>query len=296
VSARNQSRQSLQPVAGSELPADWQLRFKQQALIASGGMGEVYRGEDLETGQPVAIKRVKPNQLSDNSAAVQRLIHEGELLRQLNHPNIVKVLATIETGEEAVIVMEFVSGGSLRELLNEEPQLAVARAVNIGLELADALARAHHLNVIHRDIKPENVLLAEDGTPRLTDFGLACLIQPGAGLRQDGVTLGTTAYLSPEAWRGEELDARSDIWSFGVLLYEMLAGRPPFMGQHVVALLTAVLNEPQPDLSRLRPDAPPPLIDLLKQMLIKEREQRIDSMRQVAAGLELIRRRLSPFR
>jgi hypothetical protein len=163
ISPRSQPRKSPPPVAQPGPPADWQLRFKQQTLIASGGIGEVYRGQDLETGQLVAIKRVKPNQLFDNSAAVQRLIHEGELLRQLNHPNIVKVLATIETGEEAIIVMEYVPGGSLRELLNEEPQLPLARAVNIGLELADALASLADVRqgLAHRELMQAQLALEE---------------------------------------------------------------------------------------------------------------------------------------
>ena len=280
------------PTVSAQLIAElaWSQRFIKQTLIASGSMGEVYRGQDLESGQMVAIKQVKPNLVVDNSEAVQRLIEEGELLRQLNHPNIVKVLATIEAEGQPVIVMEYVPGGSLRELLKQQPQLPLAKALNISLELADALARAHHLKVIHRDLKPENVLLAADGTPRLTDFGLAHLTQPGAGLNQDGVIVGTTSYMSPEAWRGEELDARSDIWSFGVLLYELLAGRPPFTGQHLIALMTAVLNDPLPELAQFRADAPPPLVELIKQMLVKPRERRIDSMRQVAAKLELIQR------
>jgi serine/threonine-protein kinase len=265
-------------------------RFAQQKLIARGGMGEVYQGYDTETSRLVAIKRLKPELLADNPDAVQRLRREGEILQQLNHPNIVKVLDTIDLAAQPVIIMEYVPGGSLQDLLKKQPRLPLEQVLTIALELADALARAHHQGVIHRDIKPSNVLLAEDGSPRLSDFGIAYLARSTERLTQEGAILGTTVYLSPEAWRGEELDQRSDIWSFGALLYEMLAGWPPFNGEQVAAVVAAILHQPVPDLYQVRANVPSGLIELIEQMLTKERSLRIDSMRQVAAGLELIRR------
>jgi len=214
-------------------------------------------------------------------------------LRQLNHPNIVKMLAMFESGGQPVIVMEYMPGGSLQDVLKAEPQLPAEQVVAIGLELADALARVHHLGILHRDLKPGNVLLTADGSPRLTDFGVARLAAPQESrLTQEGAILGTSVYLSPEAWRGEELDTRSDVWSFGAVLYEMLAGQPPFFAPQITAVLTATLNNPLPNLRQFRPDAPPALVELIQHMLVKEREQRIDSMRQVAAGLEIIQRDL----
>lgn len=268
-------------------------RFIQEDLIATGGMGEVYRGRDTETGQPVAIKRLRADLLAHNPEAVRRLIREGEILRQLNHPNIVKMLATLENAGQPIIVMEYVPGGSLQKLLDMQPQLPLERVVDIGLELADALVRVHHVGILHRDLKPANVLLADDGTPRLTDFGVAYLGWQTSRITQEGAILGTSVYMSPEAWRGEKLDARSDIWSFGILLYEMLAGQPPFAAENPVAIMTAILNEPVPTLSQFRPDTPPALAELVKQMLAKARELRIDSMRQVAAGLEIIQRSIA---
>jgi predicted Ser/Thr protein kinase len=268
-------------------------RFIKENLIATGGMGQVYLGRDTTTGRPVAIKRLKPELVAHHPEAVQRLIREGEILRQLNHPNIVKVLALIEAEDQPMIVMEYVPGGSLKDLLEQQLQLPCDRTLQIGLELADALARVHHLGILHRDLKPANVLLAADGTPRLTDFGVAYLAQKDSKLTQEGAILGTTAYLSPEAWRGETLDARSDVWSFGAVLYEMLAGQPPFAAENAVAIMTAILTQPLPDLGDLRPDAPAALTELVRQMLVKERDLRLDSMRQVAAGLEVIRRSLA---
>ena len=174
--------------------------------------------------------------------------------------------------------------------LKKEPQPPLEHVLDLSLELADALARAHHLGILHRDIKPANVLLAEDGSPRLTDFGIAFLGHQETQLTQAGAILGTVAYLSPEACRGEVLDHRSDIWSFGVLLFEMLAGQTLFKKPHIAATLTAILDEQIPDLTEIRPDLPLALLELVKQMLVKDREQRIASMRQVAATLEIVRK------
>ncbi len=273
-----------------------QGRFRQKELIATGGYGEVYRGEDTETEQVVVIKRLKPELVTRQPDVVARFVREGELLRQLNHPNIVQMLATetIQFGEESegdqCLIMEYVAGGSLRDLLDKEGWLSVARTVAIALELADALSRAHHLDIIHRDLKPGNVLLAEDGTPRLTDFGIARMMQrEGTQLTQDGAMVGTVDYMSPEACRGEVLDGRSDIWSFGILLYEMLTGKLPFQREHITATIFAVLDEPTPALLTLRSDVPPALVRLIEGMLVKDREGRNGRMRQVAAELDRIR-------
>jgi serine/threonine protein kinase len=284
-----QTEIKAKPLFGTAL-GSVEVRFVEETLLATGGMGQIYLGRDVETGQPVAIKRLKAELVAQNREATKRFIREGEALSRLNHPNIVKVLATFTDKEQPVIVMEYVPGGSLEDLLDRQSQLPVERVLEIGLELADALTRVHHLGIIHRDLKPANVLLAEDGTPRLTDFGVAYLAQPDTRLTREGTILGTSVYLSPEAWRSETLDARSDVWSFGTLLYEMLAGRPPFAAEHPVAIMTTILNDPVPDLHQFRPDTPPTLVELIEQMLVKEREQRLDSMRQVAAGLELIQR------
>jgi DNA-binding SARP family transcriptional activator/predicted ATPase/predicted Ser/Thr protein kinase len=289
---------ALLEALGAEVPPGSALRpafqrFLPEQLIATGGMGEVYRGRDLQTNRPVAIKRLKPELAAQNPAAVQRLIREGEILGQLNHPNIVKILASYEQDQQPVIVMEYISGGTLGDLLKREGQLELAQVLNLSLELADALVRVHHLGILHRDLKPANILLAEDGTPRLTDFGVAYLAWRETRLTQAGAILGTTVYLSPEAWRGEELNMSSDVWSFGSVLYEMLAGRPPFAAESVIAIMTAILNDPPPDLRTFRPDTPPALVELIKHMLVKDRTLRIDSMRQVAAALEVIQRSLA---
>src|SRR5512147_2591731 len=148
-------------------------RYQIGQLIGSGGMGNVFIGTDVLTGETVAIKQLRVEARGNMPQLVERFKREGEALRRLNHPNIVKVLATSDEGDQHFIVMEYVSGGSLADLLIAQPKLPFERVVSIGLELSDALSRAHHLHILHRDIKPANILLAEDGTPRLTDFGIA---------------------------------------------------------------------------------------------------------------------------
>jgi serine/threonine protein kinase len=220
---------------------------------------------------------------------ITRFKREAEILRQLNHPNIVKLLDTVGEGENLMIVMEYMPGGSLRDLLDKTPQLPLSQTITIALELADALARTHHRHIVHRDLKPANVLIAQDGTPRLTDFGIARLAQGHTHLTTQGATLGTVAYMSPEALKGEELDARTDVWSFGVMVLEMLCGRNPFDKLHLAPTLAAILQEPLPQVAQVCPDIPPRLAELLQTMLIRDRAERQGSMRAAAAALEEVK-------
>jgi serine/threonine-protein kinase len=264
-------------------------RFVQQAFFRSGGQGDVYLGRDLQTGEQVIIKRLKPEVTLADPALIARFKREGDLLRRLDHPNIVRVLDAIVDGGEHLIVMEYVPGGDLRDLLARKSQLPISQALSIALELADALSRTHHLGVIHRDLKPANVLLAEDGTPRLSDFGLARLRQSETRLTQTGTVMGSPIYMSPEACMGEEVGKRADIWSLGIMLYEMVAGRPPFFSENVTTVLYQILSSPTPNIKEIRADAPSALVLLLDQMLVKDPRMRMKSVRQVAAELEVIR-------
>lgn len=256
-------------------------------LIGQGAMGTVYRGLDQQTGELVAIKHLKPDLLAANPRQLDRFAREGELLRQLNHPNIVKVLAAVVDNQQHYIIMEYVQGGSLRDLLDAEPRLPIPRVLSIAIDVADALTRTHRLNVIHRDLKPANVLLAQDNTPRLTDFGLAFL-EDGAHLTQSGALVGTIDYIPPEACQGKALDRRIDIWAFGVMLFEMLTGQRPFTGSNLYATITAIMTTPTPDLLHFRPDVNDALADLVYRMLQKDPQQRIPSTRLVGAELEAI--------
>lgn len=266
-------------------------RFEIGPSIGGGATGSVHSGVDTRTGQKVAIKALRAELIASMPDLVERFRREGEVLRMLDHPNIVKVLATIDDGNRHYIVMEYVSGGSLAGLLQRQAQLPLERAVAISLELADALSRAHHLGILHRDIKPGNILLAGDGTPRLTDFGLARLSSFTA-LTQAGAVLGTFNYLSPEACENRRLDARSDLWSFGVVLYEMLTGRLPFDGDSPLEILQAIKNQPLPDPGWYREGLPPELLGLVGRLLMKDQAARLPSARQAGAELEAIQMKI----
>ncbi len=255
--------------------------------IGQGAMGTVYRGRDSLTGQPVAIKMLDRSRVANDPQLVERFRREGEALRQLSHPNIVQLLATDEKEGHHYLVMELIEGGDLLDFLGTQPQPPLPRVLSIALDLSDALIRAHRLNILHRDIKPANVLLDANGRPKLTDFGIARLGEEST-LTQHGAVLGTVAYLSPEACQGEPLDERADIWAFGLLLYEMLAGERPFAKPTSAATLMAILQEPVPDIGTIRHDLPPALTKLLDQMLRKDKNERMASVRLVGAALEAI--------
>ena len=260
-------------------------RFELHGLLGRGGMGEVYRATDKQTGETVAVKALNPEVLEHDPSLLERFVREGEALRQLNHPNIVRMVAAVEEEGRHYLVMEFVEGGSLRDMLDSRGCLSASEVVKIALEVADALTRAHHLKIIHRDLKPANVLLAKDNTPHLADFGIAH-VQDSSHLTQSGTLIGTVDYLSPEVCQGEQPNELSDIWAFGVMLFEMLSGKLPFEGKSMTAKITAILHQPVPDLTKFAPEIPNALIDLIYRMLEKDHHQRIPSVRLVAADLE----------
>lgn len=263
-------------------------RFECLEEIGAGAMGTVYLGRDILDDSKVAIKELKPEVVKEDPELVERFEREGEALRKLNHPSIVKVLASVEEGDNHYIVMEYVDGGSLRDLLKEKEQLPINQILEIALDLSDALARAHRLNIIHRDIKPDNVLIADDGTPRLTDFGIA-RIGDTSQITQSGVIMGTLAYLSPEALSGIQIDQRADLWAFGVMLYEMCAGRRPFESESTGGLLAGIIHGSVPDLLQFRAYedfGSWGLPGLIYWMLEKEREERPNSARLVGALVE----------
>ena len=255
--------------------------------LGRGVMGKVYRATDSQTGERVAVKALDPAVVGSSAEISERFRREGEVLRQLNHPNIVKMIASFEEAGRSYLVMEYVPGGSLQDLLIAQKRLPSRRVIQISLDLADALTRTHRLGIIHRDLKPANILLAEDGTPRLTDFGCAFL-SDWTPLTQAGVVVGTAHYLSPEACCGEPVDARADIWALGVTVFELLSGQRPFAGSNFTATITAILMQPAPSLPALVPDVPQPLVALVQRMLEKDPRKRISSVELVGAELEAI--------
>jgi serine/threonine-protein kinase len=277
---------ALAPAAApQELEADAE-RFELLELVAEGGMGEVYCGLDHHTGQRVAIKRLKAGTGAGQAELLARFTREAEILRRLDHPNIVKMLAVMEGAEQHSIVMEYVAGGSLRRELRQRPVLPPVEALLLTLEIADALSGAHRLRVIHRDIKPENVLIALDGSVKLADFGLARI--GDRSFTAPGTVLGTVAYLSPEVLGGQEVDARTDLWSLGIVLFEMSSGVRPFVAPTPGATLSAILEQPVPSLHSVCPSAPARLVALTSRLLQKDRERRSASAEEVVREVEAI--------
>jgi serine/threonine protein kinase len=261
-------------------------RYQILEKLGQGGMGEVYKALDTQTQRFVAIKQLR-SQIANDATILERFKREGQALSDLNHPNIVKMLDMIQEGSGYFLVTEFIEGGDLSTLLSEVGKLPVQQALKMGLELADALSRAHHLGIIHRDIKPANVLIANDGTLRLTDFGVARMASEER-LTGTGIAVGTLDYLPPEAVNGDPVDARADLWSFGVMLYEMLTGQRPFTGSTTMIMLTSILQAEVKDIRDYSQEAPAALNELIQQMLQKDRSKRTRSARQVGAALEAI--------
>jgi serine/threonine-protein kinase len=260
-------------------------RFEIGEKLGEGGMALVYVGRDTLTGQPVAIKRLRREAVIKNPEQQERFRREALVLAELKHPNIVDVLDTAIHEDDYYIIMEFIKGGTLRERMDETKRLPVIYAANIALDISDALARAHRLGIIHRDVKLDNVLLSETSVPYLGDFGQAH-ITDASPLTRPGQVIGTLTYIPPELLNGKRADRRSDIWSFGVMLYEMLTGFRPFMGANVATLITAIVSQPTPDIRKLRPDCPERLAMIVHAMLEKEPDDRPFTIREVSLQLE----------
>lgn len=258
-------------------------RYKVSSHLGKGAMGVVYRANDTKDGKDVALK-VIASEIIIEPDILERFKREGETLRQLKHPNIVEFIDAFEHEEYYVIVMEYVSGGSLHDLISKGA-FSIEESNRIALGLCDALIRSHNLGIIHRDLKPENILLTKEGTPKLADFGVARLNE-GTRMTRSGTQVGTPYYMAPEAWEGKVLDAQADIWSLGVVIFEMLTGKVPFGGDTGAAVMNKVLTTNPPNLRTLRNEIPSAMVRIVSRMLTRDKKRRYQTMREIALDLE----------
>jgi serine/threonine protein kinase len=275
-------------------------RYEIRSKLGEGGMGEVYLARDRKLDRKVALK-ILPAEVAANRDRMRRFVQEAKAASALNHPNIITIYEIDESGATHFIATEFIEGETLRDRLRHSPP-DLPQALDLANQVAAALAAAHKAGIIHRDIKPENIVVGSDDHVKVIDFGLAKLVQPRASefdsstptalqnKTESGTIMGTLAYMSPEQARGASLDQRTDIWSLGVVLYEMIAGRSPFAGETSSDTVVAILqNEPQ----SLAPAKGPEELDwILTKALTKDREDRYQTTREMLKDLRRLRQRL----
>ena len=288
--------------------------------IGEGGMGVVYKAEDTKLRRTVALKFLPP-ELTRDAKAKARFIHEAQAASALDHPNVCTV-HEIQEGPEGQLfmVMPYYEGSTLKEIIargvmtqpipvagkgcvparGQAPspaknQLSVTDAIDIALQVGEGLKEAHRKAIVHRDLKPANIFITHDHVAKILDFGIAKLAGAQTKLTKTGSTLGTIAYMSPEQAKGKEVDQRSDIWSFGVILYEMLTGKLPFRGEYDQAVLYAVINEEPEPLAKARPDAAEGLEQIVGQALAKDPANRYQTMKEFVADLQAVAEGFKPF-
>ncbi|MDX6383447.1 MAG: hypothetical protein QOK48_1020 [Blastocatellia bacterium] len=295
--------QFTEPSATPPTRTDLPPRYTIISFLGVGGMGEVYLAEDTRLGRKVAIKTL-PAEFTNDKERLRRFQQEARSASALNHPNL---LTIHEIGAESgahFIAAEYIDGETLRARIKRGP-LSIDEALDVAQQAAFALTAAHGAGIVHRDIKPENIMVRHDGIVKVLDFGLAKLLEDHAReiidheadtralvMTDPGKVLGTPAYMSPEQARGTEIDARTDIWSLGVVLYEMVAGRAPFHGETKSHTVVSILESEPPPLAILAPGAPAELQRIVRKALTKDRDSRYQTARDLMLDLKSLRRDL----
>jgi predicted ATPase/serine/threonine protein kinase len=291
ILANQASKESWKNLIGSTLS-----HYRVIEKLGGGGMGVVYKAEDTDLGRPVALKFL-PDDVAQDAQALSRLQREAKAASALNHPNIVTIYELGHLNGTHYIAMEIICGKTLRALISSGP-LPFRKAIVIATQIADALAKAHETGLIHRDLKPENLMVTHDGTAKILDFGLAKLPnQPSnsdgstlvRSLTDPGTVMGTVGYMSPEQANGDAVDFRSDQFSFGVVLYEMLNGHAAFQGRGKAEIMAAILRDQPEWLPSVRVQAPAPFFWILERCLAKDPNQRYASTRDLARDLATLR-------
>jgi TolB-like protein/Flp pilus assembly protein TadD len=269
--------------------------YKVLAKLGGGGMGVVYEAEDIRLGRRVALKFL-PEKLAGDERSLQRFQREARAASSLNHPNICTIYEVEEHDHHPVIVMELLEGKSLKQRISEGP-ISTDELLDFGIQTSDALEAAHAKGIIHRDMKPGNIFVVGRGRVKILDFGLAKVLSPHVAedqseeesLTLEGVIPGTTSYMSPEQVRGEEIDARSDLFSLGVVLYEMATGQRPFVGKNRVVLMNAVLNTKPSAPTEIKPSLPSGLDPIIAMGLEKDRERRYQHAADICSDLKRLK-------
>src|SRR6266571_1677725 len=281
-------------------------RYEIRSKIGAGGMGEVYLAQDTELDRKVALK-ILPAEVASQRNRMERFVREAKAAAALNHPNIAHIYEIGEHDGTNFISMEFIEGQTLRELIHGR-QTGLRKLLRYLQHAAEGLAKAHAAGIVHRDLKPENIMVTRDGHAKILDFGLAKLIetrrpsdtssevatailpQPS----QPGMVLGTVGYMSPEQAQGktDEIDQRSDIFSFGCILFEAVTGRKAFEGKDAVESLNKIIREPVSPISDLNPSAPADLQRVVRRCLAKDMDERYQTIKDVAIELKEVRREM----
>ncbi len=259
-------------------------RYRLEARIGAGGMSTVFRALDETLQRQVAIKLMS-REVAGDSGQLERFRREARAVAQLSHPHIVGVIDAGEDGGRPYIVFEYINGETLKERIRRCGRLPIAEAVAYAIEIARALGAAHARHIVHRDVKPQNVLIDEEGSAKVTDFGIARTLDED-GLTADGRVLGTTDYVSPEQALGQPVTGQSDLYSLGIVLYEMLTGEVPFKGENQVAVAMKHVREALPDVQSLRPEISSALAAVLERATAKRQEHRYADDAELIADLE----------
>jgi serine/threonine protein kinase len=271
--------------------------FEIIALLGSGGMDEVYKAHDTKLNRTVALKLLRAESVSDSTRR-RRFVQEAQVASALDHPNIITVHDVDEAEGQHFIVMQYVAGRTLRDVIYLG-ELTLDKALRYAVQMADALAAAHAKGIVHRDLKPDNAMVGENDQVKILDFGLAKLTEPAqpdeaptrdkmSSLTREGHILGTTPYMSPEQAQGNKLDARSDVFSFGSVLYEMLTGKQAFSGDSVGSVIASIIRDEPERVTAAAPSIPTDLERIVERCLRKDPERRFQSMADVRVELEEI--------
>ncbi len=272
------------PLSRSLLGTVLSGRYKLDSKLGSGGMSTVYLARDETLERLVAVKLLH-REISDQPDQLERFRREARSVAQVSHPNVVAVIDAGEDSGYPYIVFEYVSGETLKQRIDRLGRLPLDESAAYAIEIGRGLSAAHARRLVHRDVKPQNVLIDPEGRAKVTDFGIARSLESD-GLTKTGRVLGTTDYVSPEQAMGQDVDARSDIYSLGIVLYEMLTGKPPFEADSLVGVAMKHVNEPMPDLQERRPDASSALAAVIERATLKDPKKRYPDMGAMLAELE----------